>query len=123
MTDAAEFPHEIGEQHSTEFMYRPQVRASRRAFVFGGVLIDSTWQGVPTGRGAQGVRSLPDRTGHGLVSYEAAEALSWWLLAELALEYRNHEVDTRIVRVKIESWWKLTEVGLGEASAAYGEGA
>jgi hypothetical protein len=86
--------------------YVPQIRVGR--------LLDTRWQtidfetartGVPIARGI-----FPTYDTLGLLSYQAAQALRWWFIAEAAKNYEHLCLETRLVEHKVAYSYKASAV-------------
>ena len=93
-------------QNGTNIGYRVEARAKDRPVIFQGVVFDKEWRSVAFKSAPPGF-GVPARDGldhanamFGLYSYEAAQALRWWALANDI--FARYQVETRLMRYRAE---------------------
>lgn len=99
-----EFPSKGSSGSGTEVAFSVQARlAYIEPRQVAGHLLDTRWTTLHFEKSPIGVPTKPQLSSvnHGLLSYQAAQALRWWFLAQADVEFSCLCIETRIVEHKI----------------------
>ena len=116
--------HGKGEGHHHGYLVEVRTSYFQPKVLSKDLVIDNVWRrwpvhegSVPYGLNVPVGRNDRDMLAHGLLTREAAEAHRWGLLASLEADSLLGSlcVETRLVKVRYDWSYKLTEVGVSEA--------
>lgn len=114
---ADEFPSKGSSGSGTEIAYSVQARlAYHQPRQVCGHLLDLRWTTLYFEKSPIGVpvRAGSMARGHcGLLSYQAAQALRWWFLAQAELEFSCLCLETRLVEHRVEYSYSATAARAG----------
>ncbi len=117
MADESEFPRAgSSTSNGTERAWSVEARHTHDPAKIGDQIFDSKWRRVNFASSPVGVPIAYSSSGydrHGLLSYQTAQALRWWLKAEAA---KTHLIclDTRLIEHEIKYSYAETAVGTHE---------
>jgi hypothetical protein len=109
-------PNNFGSGHGSDVGYHVQVRCERtchsRPLTLADGIVTSEWRDVhfqqtdnPAGIP---VRAFDQKAYHGLLSFDAALALAWTIIAQ----HETFGLECRLIAIQLEHTWKLTRQGI-----------
>lgn len=108
---ADDFPKKKSSGSSSRDGYTVEARlAYVRPDNVGGMLLDTRWQQVHFANSPIGVPGDGDLVGHGLLTYQQAQSLRWWFIAEAAKQNKQFCLETRLVKHRLTYSYEVTTV-------------